>query len=237
MARTKPKLSFAAAGGKPSLKISSADWQRIESVYGRSLPNSVRRKIRAVTRKFLDWAVFEHTVRPSSEAMERVRSIKNAAHEFQEVVFTCPANVGSEADFFARHLICKHLNLAYDKGRDGLQNLALNLANSISKSCDLALADLRSDQSAFRSGDMWNWWVRELTAILKARQLPTEARKDTDKSKTEKPSPFVGLIRELQACIPADYRRATHSDTALAVAIVRARGSVRVTKTVPSQPK
>ena len=168
--------------------------------------------------------------------MERVRSIKKAAHEFQEVVFTCPANVGSEADFVARHLICKHLNLAFDKGRDGLQNLALDLANSISKGCDLALADLRSEQSAFRSGDMWNWWVCELIAVLKARQLPTEARKDTDKSKTEKPSPFVGLIRELQACIPADYRRATHSDTALAVAIVRAR-AVRVTKTVPSQPK
>jgi len=235
MARTKPKLSFAAAGGKPSLK--RADWQRIESVYGRSLPNSVRRKIRAVTRKFLDQAVFEHRVRPRSEAMERVRSIKKAAHEFQEVVFTCPANVGSDADFFARHLICKHLNLAYDKGRDGLQNLALDLANSISKGCDLALADLRSEQSAFRSGDMWNWWVRELTAVLKARQLPTEARKDTDKSKTEKPSPFVGLIRELQACIPVDYQGTTHSDTALAVAIVRARGSVRVTKTVPNQSK
>jgi hypothetical protein len=235
MARTKPKLSFATAGGKPSLK--SADWQRIESVYGRSLPNSVRRKIRAVTRKFLEWAVFEHTVRSSSEAMERVRSIKKAAREFQEVVFTCPANVGSDADFFARHLICKHLNLAYDKGRDGLQNLALDLANSISKGCDLALADLRSEQSAFRSGDMWNWWVCELTAVLKAHQLPTGARKDTDKSKTEKPSPFVGLIRELQACIPVDYQGTTHSDTALAVAIVRARGSVRVTKTVPNQSK
>jgi hypothetical protein len=84
---------------------------------------------------------------------------------------------------------------------------------------------------------MWNWWVRKLTAVLKAHQLPTEARKDTDKSKTEKPSPFVGFIRELQACIPADYRRTTHSDPALAVAIVRARASVRVTKTVPSQPK
>ncbi|MGB8395589.1 MAG: hypothetical protein WCE27_18510, partial [Pseudolabrys sp.] len=64
MARTKPKLSFAAAGGKPRLKISSADWQRIESAYERSLPNSVRRKIRAVTHTFLDWVVFEHTVRP-----------------------------------------------------------------------------------------------------------------------------------------------------------------------------
>ena len=237
MARTKPKLSFAAAGGKPRLKISSADWQRIESAYERSLPNSVRRKIRAVTRTFLDWAVFELTVRPISEAMERVQSIKKAARKFQEAVFTCPANVGSDADFFARHLICRHLNLSFDKGRDGLQNQALNLANSISKGCDLALADLRSEQSAFRSGDMWNWWVCKLTAVLKAHQLPTQARKDTDKSKTEKPSPFVGFIRELQACIPADYRRTNHSDPALAVAIVRARASVRVTKTVPGQPK
>lgn len=237
MARTKPKLWFAAAGGKPRLKISSADWQRIELAYERSLPNSVRRKIRAVTRTFLDWVVFEHTVRPSSEAMERVQSIKKAAHEFQEVVFTCPRNVGSDADFYARYLISKHLHLAFDKGRNGLQNLALNLASSISKGCDLALADLGSEQSTFRSGDMWNWWVRELIAILNARYLPTEVRKDSDKSKTEKPSPFVAFIRELQVCIPEDYRGTTHSDTALAVAIDRARRSVRVTKTVPSQPK
>jgi hypothetical protein len=237
MARTKPKLSFASAGGKPSLKISSADWQRIESVYGRSLPDSVRRKICAVTRKFLDWAVFEHTVRPSSEAMERVQSIKKAVHEFQKVVFTCPANVGSDADLFARHLICRHSNLASDKGRDGLHNLALNLANSISKGCELALAQLKSKQPTFRSGDMWNWWVCELTEVLKADELPTEARKDTDKSKTEKPSPFVGFIRELQACIPKEYRGTTHSDSALAVAIVRARVPFGSQKTVPSQPK
>ena len=172
------KAVFAAAGGKPRLKISSADWQRIKSAYERSLPNSVRRKIRAVTRTFLDWVVLEHTVRPSSEAMERVQSIKKAAHEFQEVVFTCPRNVGSDADFYARHLISKRLHLAFDKGRDGLQNLALNLASSISKGCDLALADLGSEQSTFRSGDMWNWWVRELIAILNARYLPTEVREE-----------------------------------------------------------
>ena len=228
-------LSFATAGGKPSLKILS--WRRIEKAYGHSLPKPGRLKIRAATREFLDWAVFEHTVRPTSEVIKRVVSIKKGVRKFQGVVFTCPQKVGSDADLYARHLISKHLHLAFDKGRDGLQNLAFNLANSISKGCDLALADLGSEQSTFRSGDMWNWWVCELTAILNAQYLPTEVRKDSDKNRTGKPSPFVAFIRELQVYIPEDYRGTTHSDTALAVAIVRARRSVRVTKTVPSQPK
>ena len=235
MARTKPKLSFAAAGGKPRLKISSADWQRIEFwLTNARSPTPCDGKFAPSRARFLTGLCLNTRFGPVPKRWERVQSIKKAAHEFQEVVFTCPQNVGSDADFYARHLISKHLHLAFDKGRDGLQNLALNLASSISKGCDLALADLGSEQFTFRSGDMWNWWVCELRAILNACYLPTEVRKDSDKSKTEKPSPFVGFIRELQVCIPEDYRGTTDSYRALAVAIVRARRSVRVTKTAPA---
>jgi hypothetical protein len=234
--RLTSKLSFASAGGKPKLKISNDDWQRIELAYGHPLAE-VRQKICAATREFLDWAVFERTAPTSSEAIARVQSIKKAVHEFREEVFQCPPKVGKDADFVARHLICKHLGLAFNKGRDGLQNLALELADFISNGCDFALADLRSEaKSGFRKGDAWDWWVRKLTAVLKAHGLPTENRKDTDKNKTGRPSEFVAFFRELQACIPVEYRRSeAHSadfqaNIALSAAIARARRPVRATK-------
>ena len=231
--RFTPKLSFASAGGKPKFRIS--DWQRIELAYGHPLANSVRRKIRAATREFLDWAVFERTATNSSEAIARVQSIKKAAHEFREVVFRCPQKIGKGADFVARHLISKHSGLLFNKGRDGLQNLALDLAEVISNGCDFSLAELRDEtKSGFRKGDAWDSWVRKLTAILDAHQLPTENRKDTDKNKTGRPSKFVAFLRELQACTPVEDRRSEprsddfQANIALSAAIDRAR---RVSKT------
>jgi hypothetical protein len=244
MARVSPTLSFASAGGKPSLTISITDWQRIEAAYGQSLSETVRSEICAETREYLDWATFEQTVRTISEAATRVRSIKKAVRELRDVVMQCPPKIGRDADLIARRLIANHSGLSFEKGRDGLQNLVLKAAKCVLEGCNLAHAELkRGAESGFRRGDTWNLWVRNLTATLKAHQLPTEVRKDTDKNKTGKPSPFVRFIRELQACFPKEYRRsqANNSDfepnIALSEAIVRARGSHRVTKRPSRLPK
>jgi hypothetical protein len=66
-----------------------------------------------------------------------------------------------------------------------------------------------------------------VTEIAKAHELPTQVRKDTDKSAVFAPSPFVSLIGELQALIPEAYRQSTHSKIALSEAIARARRSPR----------
>ena len=222
--RSKPKLPFAAADGMPTLKISSADWQRIELAYGHSLSSHIRRKICSATREFLEWAEFEHTARPNSEAVARVQSIKKAVRDFQVAILRCPPGIGRDADYFARNLICKYSGLTFTKGRDGLQNLALDLER-------------------WRKGDMWDRWVRMVTAALDANQLPTSVRKDTDKIRTDKPSEFVALFRELQACIPAAYRRSqaqfsdSQSNIALSTAIVRARPRHRVTKNSQTAPE
>jgi hypothetical protein len=223
MAQFTPKLSFASAGGKPSLRISGADWQRIETAYRNALSSALRRKILAATQEFVEWAVFEGTVQTNSEAQTRAKLIKAEAREFRRTIFRCPPNIGRDADFCARHLICTHLGVPFENGRDGLQNLVLEFERLVSKSCDLALRDLvRERESGFHKGGMWNLWVRKLTAALRARQLPIEARKDTDKH-TGLPSPFVGFLQELQKCIPTEFRRSVHSDGALAQAVYTAR--------------
>jgi hypothetical protein len=123
------------------------------------------------------------------------------------------------------------------EGRDGLQNLALKIERDIARGCKRALAEL-SEESGFQLGEAWQLWVRKLTSILLKRQLPTQVRKDTDKSKAAKPSAFVAFMRELQACIPGPYRRSQpggpdfRGNIALSTAIGRARAS-RVTIASP----
>jgi hypothetical protein len=55
---------------------------------------------------------------------------------------------------------------------------------------------------------------------------PTTVRKDSDKNKTGRPSPFVAFVDALQTHIPKDYRRAEQL-SALAQAISKARKKPR----------
>jgi hypothetical protein len=239
MSRSKPKLSFAAAGSRPKLVISKADWERIEAAYGHVLPDAVRRKVRAAAREFLDWASFETAAATKAEAIARVQFIQKAARNFREQVFLCPPGIAKHADFYARHLICRSLGLKFEGGQDGLQNLAFRMERNIFRGCDRALAQLRGEAAAkiqFRAGMNWDAWIRQLGVILSEHQLPITVRKDSAKARSSKPSAFVAFVRELQACVPKDYWRspALRSDVdanaALSTAIARAR---RVTKTSP----
>jgi|HubBroStandDraft_1064217.scaffolds.fasta_scaffold32012_2 hypothetical protein len=237
MARTKPNLMFSAAGRKPQLVTTTLDWVRIEEAYGHPLDPSVRKRIRAAAGQYIEWAELEQNVRPSAECSTRVCMIKDAARAFRRAILECSPKISREADYYARSLICKHMDLAFD-GRDGLQNLAAQVDRDVTNACERALAELRCQESSgFRPGEMWEQLIRDLTIIAADAQLPTTVRKDTDKIKSGKPSPFVSLVRELQACLPQEYRRSHPSSAgaaaniALSTAIVRARTRRRVAKT------
>jgi hypothetical protein len=224
LARSKAKLWFASAGGKPELAISNADWQRIEAAYGHQLSETLRRQIHEKTNEFLWWAGFEHTARAVSEAVETAQQYKKAAQDVRRVFF----RRSTDPDILVQRLICKYQGLRWEKGRIGLQNLVLNFERIVSQGCDRAIAELRASKSGFRAGEMWDGWVRSLSRILNAKRLPTQARKDTDKqTKSSSSSPFIGFLRELQQCIPPKFRRSTQSDAALAQAIYKARRAPR----------
>lgn len=228
MARSKEKLSFASTDSKPKLKTSSADWRRIEAAYGHLLSKTLRQQIRKETNKFLAWVVFEHTVRPKSEAAKRAHQFKKAVQDVRRVFFQRPQSITRDVDFFVQHRICEHQGLRWEKGRNGLQALVLKLDRIVSQGCDRVIAELRAREPGFRAGETWDLWVRNLTKILKLEGLPTQARKDTDKqTESSLPSPFIGFLRELQQCIPPEFRRSTHSDGALAQAIYEARSAPR----------
>jgi hypothetical protein len=102
----------------------------------------------------------------------------------------------------------------------------LLLTSSLAAASAKALGELneKTTKDYFRPGAHWNSWVRRLTEIMQKHRLPKTVPKDSDKR--TRAVPFVALVRELQMCVPRQFRRHTHSDGALAQAIYRAR-SVR----------
>jgi hypothetical protein len=91
-----------------------------------------------------------------------------------------------------------------------------------SKACQDTITFL-STHDFWPAGGAWDIWIRQLTSILDHRGLPTSARKDSDKAKSDKASQFVELVDALQRLIPERFRRSIHSKPALAAAIHKAR--------------
>jgi hypothetical protein len=224
MARVAPTIPSATIkGGDPELTISDDSWRRIEDAYGSELTADVREQIRDATLSFLRFVEAEQAAQAVSISRARVAQVKKAAAEFQEAVFENPQDSTWDARNYADRLIKRCFHDARIADFDGPRWLG-TLMISLVVACNQALAHLDDPKNQDgRKGETWENWIRRLTAMLETRGLPKEVRKDADKNKTGKPSPFVGLVRELQTCIPAAFRRPIQSDNALSEAIYRAR--------------
>jgi hypothetical protein len=243
MAQFTPKIPIASvAGGDPELTIADADWEHIQKAYGTELLPEMRKQIYEATNDFLRFVKTEYSAQPVSAARHRVKRIKKAAADFQEAIFEYSQSDVGDATLYANHLINRSFDDPRVKNRDKLRFLS-RLMTSFAVACNRALSHLDNPTNrGRREGETWENWVRKLTRILDATQLPTKVRKDSDKNITKKPSPFVALVRELQKCIPKEYRRSqAHSasleaNIALSEAIVRARRLRRSTKSSPTWP-
>jgi hypothetical protein len=87
-----------------------------------------------------------------------------------------------------------------------------------------AKRELEQDVGAgFVEGKMWDELVCQLTDFAEQRNYPVGASKGSDKSTSDRTSPFIGLVRELQNTFPEECRRHAASDMAIAEAITTAR--------------
>jgi hypothetical protein len=224
MPKVKRTIPIATVSGRDAeLSISTDDWKRIESSYGQDVPEIARKEIHGATLGFLLFVAFEPARRPVSESRDRISRLKEVAGAFQKAVFDNPHDEGKVSRTYADHLVRAHFEDTRFRDPDPIRSLGL-VMTSLIVACNQALADLDDPKKdGPPKGETWRSWVRHLTKIAETHQLPTPVRKDTDKSAVFTPSPFVALIRELQALIPEAYRQSTHSDSALSEAIVRAR--------------
>jgi hypothetical protein len=226
MARIKPLLPTAIAGGKAKPNFTETKWKRIESAYGKKLSNNVRKKIREASQQYLEWEVFERNAKPTSEAIKRIKQFQEAA-SFASRTFV-NQDQGPEVRAYVKSLVRNRLHLdrfPEKERKDPVRYLADTL-RSLSSACKSSLNEIDTiEKEGYRKGDCWEQWIRQLTKIAKENDLPNGVRSDSDKQKNDAPSPFVALVRELQLCLPAESRRPAHSDGALAQAIKLARRS------------
>ena len=219
--RRKPTLPFASAFGEPpTVSITSEDWHEIESALGPRLPKAIREKLSDATNMFLNFVVFEASVEPLEGAEVRLKKLKQTSGALWRALHT---NTSGDAAVYADHLI----EVNFMDVRIGPQrklNSFSGLVGSFGVACDRAIKNLKSGNRAeIIAGEYWDGWIRRVAAILDSYGVPVTVRKDSDKSKTPTPSPFVLFVKRLQKCFAEEYRRGAHSDVALANAIVKAR--------------
>jgi hypothetical protein len=224
-----PRQGFFRLLTRKVVDITDNDWQRIEKAYGQKLSPEVRRDIREKTQEFVDRAEFEKNAEPVSDARDRINTIMGAAGSLRSAL----DGGDHDADVYARTLIKKHLRKKGDaikkrrrKKDDPLRGISSDIRVLIFASQD-ALRELNDTKDeGFTKGDAWKRWIRRLTSIAKAHNLPGGARKDSDKQSGSHASPFVEFVWGLQQFVPGTHRRA-HSKDALAKAITEARMAKR----------
>jgi hypothetical protein len=236
--RVTARLPVATFEGRnnPKFSASKDDWRVIETAYKRKLSEKVREQICQATHGFLSSVEVEQVAAPQAEAREHLVQIIKTAGALRHVLSDNPAGDGWDARVYATRLVDQrfessrlvgisagvNLRKTYrSRRREGLTvtDVFVDLTGSLIAACNQALEDL-NEHPGRRKGEAWDNWVCRISEIAESSQLPNGVTKTAD---TRKQSPFVELIWALQALIPMQYRRSTHSKPALAVAITRAR--------------
>jgi hypothetical protein len=227
VARRSPKLPLASGGGSdPAITISDTDWQRIETAYGASLPGDVRAEIFRAIEAFLFLDSFERRAELSAKGKVILEAHDRAATRFFNELFV-GASAASDEGVYAHYLIENNFK-ASQLGTEGAGlDAFLNLLRAFHVACNTSIKQV-NEASAFREGNAWTNWIDWLTEILEEAKLPCLVRKDVgSKSKSDKQSPLVLLVWELQNCLPEGCRRHTQSEAALADAISGVQSLVR----------
>jgi hypothetical protein len=222
MGRAKARFPDYSAA-PPELKISAGDWRRVEKAYGHPLPSTLRQGIIEATKILKYRAIFtaDQRIADVEERIKRIQKRAKALHVAFRGGQPSPSHwfgdLCIEAQFepqFSTNPANKHVSIV---------NI-LKLIQSLDAACTGALNYLdRTAKNTPSERSVWDLWIKKLTSTLRENDLPTSARKDSDKQKASSPPAFVALVRELQESLPQEYRQAFHSHGALAQAITRAR--------------
>jgi hypothetical protein len=217
VSRPKAKLPRLTLGAPSEFALDDQQWREIEAAFGYGLDVEVRREITDITNQFLRFDEAEASTGHMEDAVRRTRQLCKDAISLLGTL----SDTSQYSD-----IVCDYVDdtIAVAGGQNDLQNFTAQIIWFV-KACTGALDEMEemSRQSYWPGGRSWQDWIAGLTKIAKSHGLPTSARKDSAKAKTEKMSSFVNLVGELQEHIPAARRRSKHSPSALAGAINAAR--------------
>jgi hypothetical protein len=189
-----------------SFSISDSQWQKIEEECGLKIPRDLRRAVAASTQIMRNRSDIRQSALPIRKVLKQITGTRRTAIDWLKSM------EGLHPDVEA-------LIMSLEKS-DQAEDFIKPFVKGIVVSCDERLAYAASMKDA---RDPWKNWIVEITRLFKQNDLPFAARKDVDKNKTGRPSPFVIFIWELQQLIEPKYRQHDHSVEALADAISRAQ--------------
>jgi hypothetical protein len=210
------------------IALSDTDWGKIEDSYGSVISPEARTLIIAATNGFIKEASAEATGR-MEDAFKRVNRLHRCAKDFIEVV-----NERPPVDV-TRQYVDDEISLSNEilnasnptTGRPPTREYVIEHLQDVTRfgsAWELTLETLNfaSQYNYWPDGAAWGKWVRTLTHLVEELKLPAGVRKDSDKNRLGKSSPFVDLIFGLQCHIPAEHVPQRTAD-ATATAINRAR--------------
>ena len=226
MSRPKGKIPRIRFDEFQPITLRDESWQTIEAAYCQSFSQKARTEISAVTNQFLQFALAESSTGTIDDAVRRTKRISKSA---QSLIAAIEERVVGDVtrDYVDEELGLSYAQLNGDEGNEahkyvsGIVSALFRFVNV----CSLTVQKLSEVSANNYWPDGWAWeaWIWQLTSILNAHDLPTAVRKDTDKQKSDRPSPFVVFVSTLQTFLPQEHIRGQHSKGALAVAIYKAR--------------
>ena len=191
----------------------TVDWKQIEQAYGETLSADVRESLVTATQIFILLEDSERAAEPLAHAHKAIDDIEADANRLQATLIRA---MRSDAGILAIDLIERNFESSPLSG-SFFPTLTTLLA-SVPDGCAAARQEL-SESPVKKEGDAWSEWIVRVTKIIRDSGLPWQASKDWRGKK----SPFVALIEVLQKHLPKESTRHTHSEGALAKAIVSAR--------------
>ena len=228
------KSRLRRSGMAPVLPIeewfepSESDWNRIELAYGIKFKPEQRAEIEEIVNSFIvdvnivnnssfikDSIYWLTHVRKSLDSLYKAtrnkkgKNNKNISVAIDDATITFISKIRSR-----RQEICWRVGT--------LDSLIMDLRLAVAKSV-LEYIKFEQRGGGFVEGSAWDLLIQRLTQFAEKNDFPRGARKDSDKTKTEKASPFVCFVRELQATVPLAYRPGYNGDANLAGDISKAR--------------
>jgi hypothetical protein len=227
MSKRKGKIPRVSVGAVKPFNVTDEAWQKIDAAFGRSTSREARTQVALATAGFLRAAQAEKNAGLMDHALQRVNRLRECAQQLIDAVGD--RDIGDVIrEYVDDELGEEYSRLKVEKDFDKrlpthryVSWVSLELGR-FANACHNWI-DIAPRHGFWPDGGAWNQWIRQLTAILEAHNLPTGASKDTTKKKSDRASPFVDFVYSLQELLPNEYFRGQHSAGALATAISRAR--------------
>lgn len=211
------RLNFAK-WAPAKLAISPVDWTELEKALGRELTAEQRGEISEIAGAYAAGEGMERAAPFVRDEAEWFRDFQKVAGELHRLTVEVPARSrAARSGVIEVQLKLDALLIAVCGQSFSIEQIALFLGPAISKAKD------RRRPPGIEEGAHWRNLVRALDAKFGEFGLPTGIRKDSDKSKSGAPSPFVAFLFRLQRCFPPEARRYDQSVAAVAAAMAEAR--------------